>query len=264
MNWDLFVTIVEEHPGLRDDIRAFKPSSDVRMVENKGYDVWPFLSVLQDVGVDQYDYILKLHTKRDMPYGAAVGRHHMERGRWRKCAYSLLRSKENFETCLKALEKDLSLGMCADYRLIIERECVDPDPIAVKSAKEFLAQMSLDGQNFSFVAGTMFLVRASLFSPLMARGFVEDDFLPSSHRKKTSLAHTIERVFGIMVLAQGQKIKDVHTPLSERYLNMTVLVFILMAIRRFLWRKKITKNGHCIIKVLKIPVYVGSKKYHDS
>ena len=32
-------------------------------VPNKGYDIYPFLIVLSKVKLDEYDYILKIHTK---------------------------------------------------------------------------------------------------------------------------------------------------------------------------------------------------------
>ncbi len=258
VEWDLFVTMVEDHAAVREDIHAFKPDADIRLVENKGYDVWPFLSVLQSVNLDDYDFVVKLHTKRDMPNGSALGLHPMGGGRWRKYAYSFLCSTKNFCACLSAFDTDPTLGMCADYRLILNGTKVDTDLVALENARALLKKMALPSDGFSFVAGTMFFARANIFAPLLKQNLSGNDFVQSSHIRVSSLAHTLERVLGGMVLARGCRVDDVFTSDSERYLYDGG--FVPLAIRRFLWQAKVTKSGRLIVKIFKIPVYFKRKR----
>lgn len=70
--YDLFVTLPLENEPLRADVLRFKPDASVSVVENRGFDVAPFIDVLNRVDLNKYDYVVKLHTKRDMPAGSLV------------------------------------------------------------------------------------------------------------------------------------------------------------------------------------------------
>ena len=60
---DLVVTLVEGRADqLAESITARFPGSVVRIVENRGRDLWPLLQVLDLV--PGHDAVLKLHTKR--------------------------------------------------------------------------------------------------------------------------------------------------------------------------------------------------------
>ena len=62
-DWDLFVTVCEKNQNSIDKIKSLKPDAKIIKVDNKGYDIWPFLQVLNFVDLKNYDYILKIHTK---------------------------------------------------------------------------------------------------------------------------------------------------------------------------------------------------------
>ena len=63
IDWDLVVTYSSYSAETEAKLKDFKP--DVKMVQvgNAGYDVWPFIQVIQNVDFSEYDYVLKLHTK---------------------------------------------------------------------------------------------------------------------------------------------------------------------------------------------------------
>ena len=62
-NYDLYVTGVEISPEIRNNILSFKKDTKILITENRGHDIWPFLSVLNQVDLDKYSYIIKIHTK---------------------------------------------------------------------------------------------------------------------------------------------------------------------------------------------------------
>ena len=62
-DWDLIVTYVEENNESFNKIKNFKPDAQFKKAENIGYDVWPFIQVLRQIDLNDYDYIIKLHTK---------------------------------------------------------------------------------------------------------------------------------------------------------------------------------------------------------
>lgn len=67
VSYDLFVTLNNRNERLQQDILNFKNDAVIQIVDNRGFDVGPFIKLLNSVDLDQYDYIIKLHTKRNMP-----------------------------------------------------------------------------------------------------------------------------------------------------------------------------------------------------
>ena len=53
--WDLLVTFSEYDSQTEALIKEFKPSAAFLKVENVGYDVWPFISVLKKIDFSRYD-----------------------------------------------------------------------------------------------------------------------------------------------------------------------------------------------------------------
>ena len=113
---------------------------------------------------------------------------------------------------------------------------------------EFLEKNGLDKVNkVSFVAGTMFYVRAGLLKPLLK--YTIEDFAESNNQvKEGTLAHIVERLLGALVSAQGYGLYGIK---HDNYTKG----FIVAAIKRFLYQKKKTAKGYTIIKVCRIPVW---------
>lgn len=250
--YDLHVTAVKFTPDLERDVQEFKQDAVLRVVENKGYDVGPFIDVLNRVDLDAYDYVIKLHTKRDMPHGSLLRCYSMSGKRWRDYLLAFIRTPENFQKCLAAFQSDATLGVCAHHCLILEKEYGDFG--AVEKSAQLLDKMGLPRKNFAYVAGTMFMMRARLLKPLMAVGLTLDDFAIPVRDEKASLAHSLERLCGWMVGAQGYTIKDVFTPPGSQ--SSEIFLTPLRYLFQFLYRSKVTRKGKRIVKICKIPVYI--------
>ena len=65
-DFDLFVTIPEKNLNLKPQILSTFPKAQIQVVENLGYDIFPFIKVIKSVNIDDYSYVIKLHTKRDL------------------------------------------------------------------------------------------------------------------------------------------------------------------------------------------------------
>ena len=62
--YDLFVTMSELNPQAYEKILKFNPQATIWQTPNFGYDIGPFIDFLHKIKFDNYDYILKIHTKR--------------------------------------------------------------------------------------------------------------------------------------------------------------------------------------------------------
>ena len=99
----------------------------------------------------------------------------------------------------------------------------------------------------AFIAGTMFMVRAQLMKPFLAYRITDFEKVQSKVHDYM-LAHCLERLFGVAVLAQGYEIRGV-TYKQYQFSRLWA------SVKRFAVQKKITKNGKKIIKICKIPVW---------
>ena len=68
---------------------------NVEIVKNLGFDLGPFVHVLNEVNLNDYSYVIKLHTKRDIPLN---GKKDWYTGSgWRDALLKFIRSKDVFD-----------------------------------------------------------------------------------------------------------------------------------------------------------------------
>lgn len=252
-DYDLHISVTRQDADLFRDIKAFNPACTLKVVQNKGYDVAPFIEVLNSVHLGNYDYIVKLHTKRDMPVGVLINRFDMGQTRWRDYALSFLSTPAHFKKCLKAFAQDEKLGMCGHHRLIFKN---DPScDTLFHEAETFLLHMGLHKKHKAFyVAGTMFMARAHLMQPFKDLCLSIDDFAtPDRGHDNASLAHVIERALGRSVSAQGYVLKDCFSTRAEWWKSISSILF--RRVYYNIYRRKRTKSGRLLIKLVKIPVW---------
>ena len=115
--WCLYVTMSEYDEGTERKIRNFWSDAHFMAVENYGYDIWPFIKVVKSVNLDDYDYILKLHTKNSNTETYCRVNLKMVNGlMWRNgLVDSLLKSGHHFRKLLAKLDKKTEIGLiCSD------------------------------------------------------------------------------------------------------------------------------------------------------
>lgn len=257
--YDLTVTFVEEHPETKADILKFKPDAKIMLVDNKGWDIGPFILALQSIDLNDYDYVIKLHTKRDLPglatkndipFYCLVNDRLKFRSEWRRELLKFLSSKEIFNKCLNAFEKDPLLGMTAYFKLICNGG--EGDIGAYNAAQQLMTKIGFGNIPFKFVAGTMFMARAKLLIPFQNIDKHIEVFTQTRREDISVSAHVLERALGGVICLQGGRIADVFTE-KQKYGFPWREIFI--DILRFFFQKRITNSGHNLIKVFKIPVY---------
>ena len=249
LEYDLVVTLCSSDSEIEQKIYAFKDNAQIIFVPNRGYDVAPFLQAVKSVHLHNYDYLIKIHSKRNLSSPAYLPSCCLEGDAWRKKLLEFIATPENFASALSQFEKNQKIGMITSPELIISSAKQDIE--ADRKAEKVLRGMGLVLKDKSFVAGTMFMARASLFRlwkhlPYTASDFEEFD---PTH-KGGSLAHALERVLGFMVTAQGYKISPYY-PISLKY-RLKTLTYHL---KNFFFYKRVNSKGKLHIKICKIPVY---------
>jgi len=244
----VFVTLVEKSPELEADIRSFDPQAEIVYVKNKGWDVGPFFQVINSVNLDDYDYVVKLHTKRDvMPIPYLINGFDMSGAKWRSFLLKFCSTAENWQKSLDVLRKK-DVGMVADARVIL----AEADDCLTAEQREILSDWEKklgfgSAQNRKYVSGTMFAVKSCVLKRLQ-HCFTEDDFAVTVRIKEGAFAHILERLIGYAVMAEGLEIASFD---GKKY---SPLRFRLQTLRKFFFYHKISQEKE-VIKILGISVY---------
>lgn len=275
-SYDLVVTLSKSNEELQKDILAFNKNAKIILSENRGYDVWPFIKALNNVELDKYKYLIKLHTKRDLPDESNIiidNRYFFKGRRWRSLLLSFISSKENFDKCVKCLDEDNSVGMINHKMLLdgtkLKQKFRDKHlKYCVEEAKSLLKKIEVNiipADRVNYIGGTMFICRASIMKPLLKLNLNSDDFVAVQRDNENELAHVMERVFGWLVTSSGFTFADPYTTRDEmisqipesikcRILTFPVRHRIFSKVQRFIFRcDKI--DGYREIKLFKIKLF---------
>ena len=245
--YDLYVTMIKENGQIFQEVKEFKADARIWVVENRGYDIGPFVDFLHRIDLSKYDLVMKLHTKNKFNgVDTHINNHIFSRKLWFKTlTRALIGSPKMFMKNIKEFQKYPELGMVGSKHLIASNS--ETSNAVLSQVDVILNELGWCHEAIKFVAGTMFMCRSKILDPLK-KHYTIMDFPPTNGKiKDGTLAHAIERVIGCLTTAQGYKIKGFDRSLPHSYrLN-------LQAMARFLYQHKITKTKHEQIKVFKLP-----------
>jgi len=237
---DLVVTYADEASVA--EVRRDVPQARFVKCENRGFDVWPFLKVLQETDLSPYDAVVKLHTKRDFDICEEgwINRCRMNGSAWRRHLLSFVASGDAWQKTRRLLSEE-GVGMAADWRVIVGRE--SPGLKMYRDEYDEAARdMGLAGEAVAargrYVAGTMFAARPSSLAPLLSRRYEASMFDPSVRDGGEQLAHRIERQLGLAAFAAGFRVVPWNGFVPLRRLAASVNKFV----RRELLRGRVTRT----------------------
>lgn len=229
--WDFVVTLSAQHVSYGQDIKRFKPDARILVVENKGYDVWPFFQVLNTTDLSHYDYILKLHTKNTRENECRLFDVKWSGYFWRNLLVEpLLGSKKNVKRNLSLLQKNPKIGILTSQECIIARNNFYPEDTFLFD--QLCEKLKLPNTCRLFVAGTMFFIRPEILKPLQDAHFSAADFNTISlHTGSTSsLAHTIERMFIPLAYYYNFEVKGLKYSVYQRKRFFYALTHHILAV----------------------------------
>lgn len=247
--YDLYVTMVEKDLSLMEKIKEFKPDAKIKIVENRGYDIGPFVDFLHDIDLDKYDLVMKLHTKsKNKGAKTNINRRIFNRKLWAETLInSLIGSTKQFEKNINAFKTDNLLGMVGSrYLITSDSKCIKTVQAETEKVLEALGHHATP---IKFVAGTMFICRSQLLKEVKDH-YTITDFEPTDGLvKDKTLAHVLERVLGSLVIANGYQMQGFD------YSYLKDIRLLCEDVFRFVYQSKITANHYKVVKICKLPVY---------
>lgn len=208
--WDLYVTMTELNSETESKLLSFKPDAHIMQVENRGYDVWPFIRVLKSVDLDKYDYILKLHTKNSNTPANRINGLNLKYYTWRnELVDPLLKNKDIFLKLLENFDRYPKVGLMCSH--LLYKHISDGLKEDMSKLDNELKRLGLNVKNKKFCAGTMFIARSAPYKLFQDDRIVNINTfpdLPCSH-STGSMAHVYERILTMIVNADGYTVKPI-------------------------------------------------------
>ena len=218
--YDLFVTTPHISGKISEQILKFKSDAKIIKMKNSGYDVWPFIQVIKQIDLKQYDFIIKLHTKAFQIKPNRLGKTGMW---WRnELVETILADDKQFIKNLSLLKQQDKIGMICSSLMF--REVSDNKDIPEESnlLKDELNRLGFQTKERFYCAGTMFMAKASVFEFLKDAQLSEKDFTGTmSTYGSGSLAHVYERILGIATYEKGY---EIYPQTHIEYVNETIPV----------------------------------------
>ena len=232
-NYTLIVTFMD---GCYDEetleaVKAFKPETHFIKHDNIGWDVLPFITALHTVDLSDYDIVFKLQSKGTKRREIFLyGQYFRYRSWFLNLFEGCIGSFTVHAAIRNLLDEKQNIGLIAAKNLIVE------DPIHKQHmVEETVKELNLPyPENYKFVAGTCFAIRANLLNYIKKMDFDEDKFRDNGF----SFAHRLERIICFPPLWEGMKISGPNVLLLRR----SLWVFYPFA---WWWRKY---NGVRILK----------------
>ncbi len=207
--FDLFVTTVPERSELAAQIQQEFPAAKVRIVENCGRDVRPFLLLLEEGALAPYGIVCKIHGKRSIANDPSGNLGDICR---RRALFDMLVGPGCMKAVIDRFLADPTLGMMGSlhFRLNSNRDHNIFWRGNESDLKQLICELGGDPEQIKpdFFEGTMFWVRPAAFESLR-RLKTTERFAGERGAVDGALEHAIERIFAVAVKVAGFRIDDV-------------------------------------------------------
>ncbi len=255
-DFDLFITCRDEiYENTTKTIRLAYPTARTAPFPNIGMDVLPFLMTVHVNKLQEYDAILKLHTKNKKTAERAEQGRIMYEG--------LLGTRELCDDIVRVFRDDPHAGIVGPALMLRSANALAYGNRDLINRVLSLLEVKLD--DWRFFAGTMFWISGKALSGIsqiygVLRSLYQDEG-PIKTGGDGALAHTLERVLSAGVVSNGMKFfvterrnvsrdsflvmpVEEHGPCSSsRYLESGSTSMLRRSINAIHWYKTIANSG---------------------
>jgi len=205
VSFKIFITCPENlHDSIDGLLNQTGISYSILSVKNRGRDVLPFLKILPVVFDENYNLILKLHTKRS--------NHLNKKDLWSTDLFSKLIGEGEVKKIYELFIENNEVGMAGPEGHILPMSLYyggNPERVRILCEKMGLQKQQL--KRLLFVAGSMFYARKEVLLPVLNLGLKDEDFEEENSQLDKTMAHAVERVFGAGVVFSGFELADTNS-----------------------------------------------------
>lgn len=207
----LYITTVEQHfEEVKDILEETRKEYVIKVYENRGRDVLPFIKILPEIINDNRNIILKLHTK---------GSNHLSRKNlWKNDLYNKLILNGNMQRNIDLFKQYPFLGMLAPQGHILPMSFYYGSNAG--NLFRLCNQLGISRkqvQGLVFVAGSMFYARTEVVRPILNLNLSDEDFEPENGQLDGTMSHAIERLFTVFLPQSGYILADTRATVSPDF-----------------------------------------------
>jgi hypothetical protein len=205
MPFTLFMTLTSDHPELAARARSAFPGAVVRVVDNRGRDVRPFLLLLEEGGFDSFDLVCKIHGKRSLDFGRPPIVGELVR---RATFLDLIANDGQAQAIIRRFADDPRLGLVGPRRFHKVAPLASPNRLSVEQLAARMGAPIRGSDDVDLFAGTMFWARPQALAPLRRLGLAADSFAPEAGRLDGALEHAVEELFNHAARTAGFRVEE--------------------------------------------------------
>ena len=173
----------------------YNMNAEVKISKNMGRDILPFLDVVSTTD-NTGEILLKLHTKRSP--------HRVDGDIWRRDLLDKLIDPDRALILFNAFKEQSSLGMIVpEGHLLPMSTYWGNNKENVRMLSQKMGMKNSDFSSNLFGAGSMFYVRQEALAPIIKMRLSDLNFEQETGQLDGTLAHAIERCFGLSVCESG-------------------------------------------------------------
>lgn len=206
-DFDLYVTFIKNPhwETVKKAISDFKWDTIFVEVSNNGFDILPYIKVLELVDLSKYKAVFKIHTKGTFNRAGMIGNYFYKDRDWFLNLFDAILGPDNVHKTISLITNSYNkVGMVGADNLIIE----DPD----YQKNYVIAHLKNIGLNvndeYAYIAGTCFCLKSEIAQQFKEKKISQKIFSDSDNTC-LSLAHAFERYLGIFVNECGYFIKGI-------------------------------------------------------
>lgn len=171
----------------------------ISLQPNKGRDILPFLSVLKQVVDLNYDYLVKVHTKKST--------HRQDGNELRKETLDNLLKQLTVQHIVHYFEQHPDMGLIAPTSSVLSLATDDYLVFNKTNLTHCLQRLKHDSTplDFDFIAGSMFWARVDAITPIFQLNLTAHDFADELGQIDGTMAHAVERLFCYFASTAGYK-----------------------------------------------------------
>lgn len=202
--FDLYVSISDEHEDINiNKISSYHKNTNLTVVPNRGRDVLPFVMVANRIrSLGNYDYILKLHTKKSP--------HRKDGNSWFNDVLSRLLPSVGVESIIKQLSKPSTGSIGPSGHVVSLSRHMGGNRAIVSYLTESMTGKVYKSivekeDRYPFFGSTMFWCRMDFLDPLLDLYLMPSDFQSEDGQIDGTMAHATERILGKVLHKIGRR-----------------------------------------------------------
>lgn len=202
--FDLFITLNERDEDFTPTISNKTTKVYKFILPNRGRDVLPFLYVARRLRAAGYDYILKIHSKKS--------KHRNDGSSWFSDVLDGLLPDVSTVGRITTLLKDKSTGIIGPRNHLVSlkrhmggNKLALTDLLERSFDSEVAKEVIVNSEKFPYFGGTMFWARLDILDPILNLNLIPDDFQSEHGQIDGTMAHALERLFGVIVWIKKSK-----------------------------------------------------------